>query len=232
MNESNDQQNVKCSFCGREGNEVTSMVAGPDVYICDICIRTSVDILKNNLAAYNTKTKNTATLTPDMIKKSLDEHVIGQERAKKVLSVAVYNHYKRINSGSSFFELDDVEIEKSNILLIGPTGVGKTLIAQTLAKILDVPFAIADATTLTEAGYVGDDVETVLVRLLQAADYNLEKAQKGIIYIDELDIISILTKTLVLNVILNYVHSQSYILHQKYIFQHIFENIWIPYICF
>lgn len=187
MNETNDQQNVKCSFCGREGNEVASMVAGPDVYICDICIRTSVDILKNNLAAYNTKSKNTATLTPEMIKKSLDEHVIGQERAKKVLSVAVYNHYKRINSSSSFFELDDVEIEKSNILLMGPTGVGKTLVAQTLAKILDVPFAIADATTLTEAGYVGDDVETVLVRLLQAADYNLEKAQKGIIYIDEID---------------------------------------------
>ncbi|WKZ69813.1 MAG: ATP-dependent Clp protease ATP-binding subunit ClpX [Melioribacteraceae bacterium] len=187
MNETQDQHNVKCSFCGREGNEVTSMVAGPDVYICDICIRTSVDILKNNLAAYNTKTKKTASLTPEMIKKSLDEHVIGQEKAKKVLSVAVYNHYKRINSHTSFFELDDVEIEKSNILLIGPTGVGKTLIAQTLAKILDVPFAIADATTLTEAGYVGDDVETVLVRLLQAADYNLEKAQKGIIYIDEID---------------------------------------------
>lgn len=187
MNETHDQHNVKCSFCGREGNEVTSMVAGPDVYICDICIRTSVDILKNNLAAYNTKTKKTASLTPEMIKKSLDEHVIGQEKAKKVLSVAVYNHYKRINSHTSFFELDDVEIEKSNILLIGPTGVGKTLIAQTLAKILDVPFAIADATTLTEAGYVGDDVETVLVRLLQAADYNLEKAQKGIIYIDEID---------------------------------------------
>ena len=187
MNETNDQNNVKCSFCGRDGSEATSMVAGPDVYICDICIRTSVDILKNNLAAYNTKTKRTATLTPDMIKKSLDEHVIGQEKAKKVLSVAVYNHYKRIDSKNSFFELDDVEIEKSNILLIGPTGVGKTLIAQTLAKILDVPFAIADATTLTEAGYVGDDVETVLVRLLQAADYNLEKAQKGIIYIDEID---------------------------------------------
>ena len=188
MNESNDQQNVRCSFCGRDSSEVTSMVAGPDVYICDICIRTSVDILKNNIAAYNnSKAKGTSTLTPDMLKKSLDEHVIGQERAKKVLSVAVYNHYKRINSSSSFFELDDVEIEKSNILLIGPTGVGKTLIAQTLAKILDVPFAIADATTLTEAGYVGDDVETVLVRLLQAADYNLEKAQKGIIYIDEID---------------------------------------------
>lgn len=187
MTNTTDQKNIRCSFCGRDASEVTSMVAGPDVYICDICIRTSIDILKNNLAAYNSKTSQHETLIPEMIKKSLDEYIIGQEKAKKVLSVAVYNHYKRINSKSSFFELDDVEIEKSNILLIGPTGVGKTLIAQTLAKILDVPFAIADATTLTEAGYVGDDVETVLVRLLQAADYNLEKAQKGIIYIDEID---------------------------------------------
>jgi len=182
------QKIVKCSFCGRDGSEVGSMIAGPDVYICDICIGSSVDILKNNLAAFHSQKSNSWTKnTPETIKKSLDEYVIGQERAKKVLAVAVYNHYKRIGSRSNFFELDDVEIEKSNILLIGPTGVGKTLLAQTLAKALDVPFAIADATTLTEAGYVGDDVESVLVHLLQASDYNLERAQKGIVYIDEID---------------------------------------------
>jgi len=178
---------AKCSFCGRDGSEVTSMIAGPDVYICDHCIQSSVEILKDNLAAFNNKALEKDILTPDQIYSRLSEYVIGQELAKKVLSVAVYNHYKRVNSNTSFFELDDVEIEKSNILLVGPTGVGKTLIAQTLARILDVPFAIADATTLTEAGYVGDDVETVLVRLLQASEYNLERAQKGIIYIDEID---------------------------------------------
>lgn len=163
------------------------MIAGPSAYICNHCIMSSVDILRTNTAAVSSKRQRTRkSSTPQQMKSALDEYVIGQEAAKKALSVAVYNHYKRIDSRGSH-GLDDVEIEKSNILLIGPTGTGKTLLAQTLARILDVPFAIADATTLTEAGYVGDDVESILVHLLQNAEYDVKRAERGIIYLDELD---------------------------------------------
>ncbi|MFZ1978128.1 MAG: ATP-dependent Clp protease ATP-binding subunit ClpX [Bacteroidota bacterium] len=179
---------IACSFCGRTPEEVNSIIAGPDVYICDLCVASSVDIIKNNMAAINArKIGFRRSLAPLDIKNALDEFVIGQDFAKRTLSVAVYNHYKRIDTNDAMPNLDDVEIEKSNIMLIGPTGTGKTLLAQTLARILDVPFAIADATTLTEAGYVGDDVETILVYLLQNADYNIEKAERGIVYIDEID---------------------------------------------
>jgi ATP-dependent Clp protease ATP-binding subunit ClpX len=182
---------IICSFCGRSSEEVNSIIAGPDVYICDLCVSSSVDIIRNNMAAISAKRHpSRGALTPVEIKKALDEYVIGQEHAKRTLAVAVYNHYKRIDSNDNLHNLDEVEIEKSNILLIGPTGTGKTLLAQTLARILDVPFAIADATTLTEAGYVGDDVETILVYLLQNAEYNTEKAERGIVYIDEIDKIS------------------------------------------
>jgi ATP-dependent Clp protease ATP-binding subunit ClpX len=180
-------EKVHCSFCGRSPEEVQSIIAGPDVYICDICVASSVDIIRKNLAAFSARRGGHVGLTPVQIKKALDEHVIGQEQAKKSLAVAVYNHYKRIEAKDRLYEIDDVQLDKTNILLIGPTGTGKTLLAQTLAKILDLPFAIADATTLTEAGYVGDDVETILVHLLQNAEYNVEKAERGIVYIDEID---------------------------------------------
>ncbi len=177
------ESDVRCSFCGKSQKEVKRLIAGPGVYICDRCVALCSKIIKDSEKEQK-KDAPKELPTPQEIKNFLDQYVIGQERAKKIISVAVYNHYKRVYSG---FSDNDVELQKSNILLIGPTGSGKTLIAQTLAKFLDVPFAIADATTLTEAGYVGEDVENVLLRLLQAADFDIERAEKGIIYIDEID---------------------------------------------
>lgn len=183
-NKNQDSRIVKCSFCGKPQEVVKKIIAGPGVYICDECIALCQDIIDEEVFETEEIVEQVEMLTPAEIKKTLDDYVIGQEEAKRTLSVAVYNHYKRINNLEN---LDDIEIQKSNILLLGPTGCGKTLLAQTLAKILDVPFAIADATTLTEAGYVGEDVENILLKLIQAADYDVEKAQKGIIYIDEID---------------------------------------------
>ncbi|MGH7360411.1 MAG: ATP-dependent Clp protease ATP-binding subunit ClpX [Candidatus Methylomirabilales bacterium] len=174
---------LQCSFCGKSQEDVRKLIAGPTVYICDECIELCNDIIAEELEEERGKSLGDLP-KPAGIKAVLDQYVIGQERAKKTLSVAVHNHYKRINSRADF---DDVELAKSNILLIGPTGSGKTLLAQTLAKILDVPFTIADATTLTEAGYVGEDVENIILRLLQVADYDVERAERGIIYIDEID---------------------------------------------
>jgi len=177
--------NLICSFCGKTQDEVRKLVAGPSVYICDECVDLCNDILTEELEDTGTKTNRLSVPTPKDIKASLDDYIIGQDHAKKVLSVAVHNHYKRIQNNQT--TKSAVELQKSNILLVGPTGSGKTLLAQTLARVLDVPFTIADATSLTEAGYVGEDVENIIVNLLQAADYDIERTQRGIVYIDEID---------------------------------------------
>ncbi|MHB8171778.1 MAG: ATP-dependent Clp protease ATP-binding subunit ClpX [Thermincolia bacterium] len=180
---SDDKGQLKCSFCGKLQDQVKKLVAGPGVYICDECIELCNEIIEEELSE-DLNVELGDIPKPMEIKEILDQYVIGQEDAKKSLAVAVYNHYKRINLGS---KIDDVELQKSNIVMLGPTGSGKTLLAQTLARLLNVPFAIADATSLTEAGYVGEDVENILLKLIQAADYDVEKAEKGIIYIDEID---------------------------------------------
>lgn len=184
MAKHNDEKNqLKCSFCGKTQEQVKKLVAGPGVYICDECIELCNEIIEEELSE-DLGIEIGDIPKPKEIRTILDQYVIGQEQAKKTLSVAVYNHYKRINLG---MKIDDVELQKSNIIMLGPTGSGKTLLASTLAKVLNVPFAIADATSLTEAGYVGEDVENILLKLIQAADYDVEKAEKGIVYIDEID---------------------------------------------
>ncbi|MGO2315640.1 MAG: ClpX C4-type zinc finger protein, partial [Pseudolactococcus laudensis] len=176
---------IFCSFCGKSQDEVKKIIAGSDVYICNECVELSMDILREEFKGEG-QTDVLESKTPKELLAVLNEYVIGQDTAKRALSVAVYNHYKRINFSESK-ENDDVELQKSNILMIGPTGSGKTFLAQTLARSLNVPFAIADATSLTEAGYVGEDVENILLKLLQASDYNVERAERGIIYVDEID---------------------------------------------